>query len=92
MEGWRGRSSTLSYKEAITSKGKVPLENVKGPAEKGDRNNDKERDGTKPKENSSTKGKDEGDINEGARDKKQRGPFKPKEEITHRFVLNDPAL
>jgi len=55
-------------------------------------NNEKEIDGIRPKENVSTKDKEEEDKSQGSRDIKQKGPCRPKMEITPRLVLNDPAL
>ena len=85
MEGRRGGSSTPSYKDVIASIGKSALgKNVRGYVEEGKKNIEKEIDGTKTKENSSTKDKEE-DKSQG--DKKQKGPCKPKAEITARVVL-----
>jgi len=92
MERRRGVSSNPSYKEVVASKGKKPLENVRGTTEKGKRNTEEEIEGNKTKENNSKKDKEEEDKNQGTKDKKQKGPCKPKAEITPRVVLNDPAL
>jgi len=92
MEGHRGGSSTPSYTDVVASRGKTPLVNIKGFVEEGKKNNEKETDGTKIKENSSTKDKEEEDKSQGKRDKKQKGPCKPKTEITPRVVFKDPAL
>jgi len=61
MEGCRGGSSTPSYKEAITSIGKKPLENARGTIEEGKINMEEKIEGTKTKENNSTKDKEEED-------------------------------
>eukprot|EP00253_Pinus_taeda_P008870 PITA_08870 len=92
MEGRRGGSSTPSYKEAIASRGKKHLENVIGTAVEGNRNTEEEIEGTKTRENNNTKEKEEEEKNQGTKYKKQKGPCKPKAEITPRVVLNDPTL
>ena len=84
MEGCRGGSSTPSYKDAIASRGKSPLGNVRGSVEEEKRNNEKETDGARPKENGSTKDREEEDKSEGTRDNKQKGLC--------RVVLNNTAL
>ena len=38
------------------------------------------------------KDKEEEDKKQGAKNKAQKGPYKPKAEVTPRVVLNDPAL
>lgn len=53
---------------------------------------EEETEGTKSKKNNDTKDKEEEDKVHGPKDKKQKGPCKPKAEITPRVVLNDPAL
>jgi len=78
MEGVRGGSSTPSYKDTAASRGKTPIMNSKGFAKGRNRDNEKETNENKTKENSSTKDKEEEDKSQGARDKKQKGPCKPK--------------
>jgi len=92
MECSRGGSSTPSYKEVTTSRGKSPLGKVRGSGEEGGKNNEKELNGDRSKENSSTKDNEEEDKSQGTRDKYQNGPCRPKMEITSRVVLNDSAL
>jgi len=92
MEGHREGSSTPSYKDAVARKGKSPLGNVRGSVEEEKRNNKKETDGARPKENGSTKDKEEEDKSQGTTNNKQKGPWRPKMEITLRVVLNDLAL
>jgi len=84
MEGCKGGSSTPSYKDAIASRGKSPLGNVRGFVEEEKRNNEKETYGATPKENGSTKDREEEDKSQGTRDNKQKGLC--------RVVLNNPAL
>ena len=53
---------------------------------------EEEKEGTKTKKNNDTKDKEEEDKMQGSKDKKQKGPCKPKVEITPRLVLNDLSL
>lgn len=92
MEGCKGGSSTPSYKQVVASRGKKPLENDKGTSEEGKRNMEEELDGTKTRENNSTKDNEEEDKKQETKDKRKKGPCKPKAEITPRVVLNDLAL
>lgn len=70
MEGRRAGSSTPSYKEVVVNKGKKPLENARGTTEEGKRNMEQEIDGTKTRENNSTKDKEEEDKKQGTKDKR----------------------
>lgn len=92
MESGKGGSSTRSYKDAVSSRSISPTRNSKDGMNYRNRDNEKETDGTRTKENNSTKEKEEEYKNFGSRDKKQKGPCKPKAEITPQVILNDPAL
>lgn len=48
---------------------------------------EEEQEGIKSRENNSTKNKEQGE-----KTKAQKGPCKPKAEVTRRVVLNDPSL
>lgn len=73
MERNRGGSSTRSYKEATSGRGKSPLGKVRCSGEEEEKNNGKEAEGARSKENSSTKDKEEEDKIQETRDKKQKG-------------------
>ena len=92
IEGRRGGSSTPSYKEAIASRGKKPLEKARGTMEDGKRNMEEEIGEAMNKENNGTKDKEENDKKQGTIDKNQKGPCKPKAEITPRVILNNLEL
>ena len=92
MEGCKGGSSTPSYKQVVASWGKKPIECVRGPSESGKRNMEEDQDVTKPREDNNTKENEEEDKKQGAQNKAQKGPCKPKAVSTPRVVLNDPAL
>ena len=92
MEGRKGGISTPSYKHVVATRVKKPIENERGSSEEGKRNIEEEQDGTKLRENNSTKENEEEDKKQRTKDKAQKGPCKPKAEITPRVVLNDPAL
>jgi len=66
----------------VASRSKSPPGNSEDGMNYRNRDNEKETDGTRTKENSSTKDKEEEDKSLGSRDKKQKGPCKPKSEIT----------
>ena len=53
---------------------------------------EEDKDLTRPKEDNSTKENEEEDKKQGEKNKAQKGPCKPKAEVTPRVVLNDPAL
>ena len=53
---------------------------------------EEEQDYTKARENNNTKENEEEDKEQGTKNKAQKGPCKPKVEVTPRVVLNDPAL
>ena len=53
---------------------------------------EEDQEGNKSGENNITKEKEEKDKERGAKNKAQKGPCKPKAEVTPRVVLNDPAL
>ena len=92
MEGSKGGSSTASYKQDAASRGKKPIENVRGPAEEWKRSMEEEQEGNQSRENNNTKEKEEEDKEQGAKSKAPKGPCKPKAEVTPRVVLNDPTL
>ena len=92
MEGRRGGIATPSFKEAIANRGKKPLENARGTLEEGERNMQEETTETNNKVINGTKNKEVEDKKQGTKDKKQKGPCKPKAEITPKVVLNDPTL
>ena len=69
-----------------------PLENDSVTNKERKRNMEEEKEGTKTKKNNDTKDKEEEDKMQGYKDKKPKGPCKPKVEITPRVVLNDLAL
>lgn len=70
MEGGRGGSSAPSYKDVVASRSKSPMGNNKGCTNERNKDNKEEEDGTKTKENSCTKDKEEEDKSQGSRDKK----------------------
>ena len=76
----------------MASRGKKPIENDRGTSEEGKRNIVNALDGTKTRENDNTKDNEEEEKEQGKKDKAQKGPCKPKVEITPRVVLNDPTL
>lgn len=82
MENGRGGSSTPSYKDAVANGSKSPTGNSKNNMNYRIRDNEKEIEGTRTKENNITKDKKEEDKSLGSRDKKIKGPCKPKAEIT----------
>ena len=53
---------------------------------------EEDQDLIKSRENNSIKENEEEDKEQGAKNKAQKGPCKPKVEVTPRVVLNDPAL
>lgn len=63
MDGCRGGSSTPSYKEVVTNKGKKPLELGKINTKEGGKNREEETESIKAKENDDTKDKEENDKN-----------------------------
>jgi len=89
--GRGGGSSTPSYKKAVTSRGKKPMEEVRSDDE-GNESREEEKDEDKHRGNKRKKDKEENDKEKGAKTKAQKGPCKPKSEVTPRVVLNDPAL
>ena len=92
MDECRGGSSTPFYKEVVANKGKKPLESGRGNTKEGGKNKEEETENIKLKENDGIKDKEDNDKKQGTKDKKQKGPCKPKAEITPRVILNDPAL
>lgn len=92
MEGRREGRDTPSFKEAIASIGKKPLENARGTSEERERNMEEETTKINNKEINATKNKEVEDKKQGTKDKKQKGPCKPKAEFTPRVILNDPSL
>ena len=58
MEGCRGGSGYPSFKEAVASRGKKPLENARGTGERGKRNMEEETEETMSKEKNGTKDKE----------------------------------
>ena len=92
MKSGRVGSSAPSYKDVVANRSKSPTGNSEDGMNYKIRDNEKETDVTKKKENNNTKDKEEEDKIIGSRDKKQKGPYKPKLEITPRVILNDPAL
>lgn len=87
-----GGSPTPSYKEVVANRSKSPARTSKEDMNFKNRVNEKETDGTRTKEDSSIKDKEEEYKILGSRDRKQKGPYKPKAEITPRVILNDHAL
>lgn len=73
-------------------RGKKPIEYDRDPSEGRKRNSEEEQDGTKSRENKSTKENEEEHKEHGIKDKAQKEPCKPKATITPRLVLNDPTL
>jgi len=67
MESGRGGSSAPSYKDAVASRSKSPTGTSKGGMNYRNRVNEKETDGTRTKENSSTKDKEEEDKSLGSK-------------------------
>lgn len=92
MDGGRGGSFTPSYKEVVANKSKIPLDKGRGKAEEGRRSRDEETEGSKSEENDGTKDTEGNAKKQRTKDKNQRGPCKPKTEITPRVVLNNPVL
>lgn len=82
----------VSYKNIVANRSKSPTGSSKGCMNERNMDNEKETYGTRTKENSSTKDKEEEDKSLGSRDRKQKGPCKAKAKITPRVILNDPAL
>lgn len=92
MEARRGGSSTPSYKDVVTSRGKKPLENDSSTEEERRGIPNEKIGGTRTKKKKDAKDKEEEDKIQEAKDKKQKGPCKPKAEISPKVVLNDLAL
>jgi len=91
MESRKGGSSTPSYSQAVSSRGKKPLETVKGFLGEGKQNNrDTQEQNNSRKEARKEKGVEKN--NQNAETKKQNGLCKPKTSITPIVVLSDPAL
>ena len=88
----RGRSSTPSYSQEVSSRGKKPLEVEKGLSGGDIGNIDDEKEQNNKRGEEKVKEKEEKDKKHEAENKKQKGPCKPKAEVTPRVVLNDPAL
>lgn len=77
-----GGSPTPSYKEAVAKRSKSPVGTSKDDMNFKNRVNEKETDGTRTKEDNNTNDKEEEDKSLGSRDRKQKGPCKPKAKIT----------
>ena len=92
MEGRKGGSSSPSYRQAMASQGKKPLESIRDPSEEAKRSMEEEQDFTKSRKDNKTKENEEEDKKQGAKNKAHKGPCKPKADVTPRVVLNDPAL
>lgn len=92
MEARREGSSTPSYRKAVASRGKKPLETVRGPSGEGFRIIKEDWDSNTTKENNKNKENEQEEGEQGVNNKAQKGPCKPKAEVTPRVVLNDPAL
>jgi len=78
--------------EAMASRGKKPLESTKGTSGRGKETMEEEIIGGNIEGTNDTKDKEGEDKKQDTKEKKQRGPCKPKAKITPRVVLNDPAL
>ena len=77
----------------MAKKGKKPLEKVREIVEEERSNMEKEEVEDKIRENSNTRNKEEEDKKKHeTKETKQKGPCKPKAEITLRVILNDPTL
>ena len=92
MESGRGGSSVPSYRDVVASRNKSPIGNNRVCMNDRNRDKEKETDGTRTKENNNTKDKEEENKSLGSKDKKLKGPCKPKVETTPQAILNDPAL
>lgn len=92
MDGHKGGGSTPSYKHAVVSRGKKPMEKDRSPSKGRQRNSEEEQDGSKLRKNNRTKENEEEDKEQRTKDKAQKGPCKPKASVTPKVVLNDLAL
>lgn len=68
------------------------MEEVRSLANEGKESREDEQERVNDRENNSTKEKEDNDKETVAKTKAQKGPCKPKSEVTPRVVLNDPAL
>lgn len=92
IEGHKGGSSTPSYRQAVANRGKKPIEFVRRPSGEERRNMEEDQDLSKSREDNDTKENEEEDKKQGVENEVQKGPCKPKAEVTPRVVLNDPTL
>ena len=92
MDRGRGGRSTPSYREIVVNKGKTPLESGRGNTMVGGKNREEETESNTEKEKDGTKDKEENDKIQETKDRKQKGPCKPRAEITPRVILNNPEL
>jgi len=92
MKGGRGGGSTPSYKEALASRGKKPLENVRETGVAGKKFMEEGTEEPIEKDQYGIKYKEVEDKEQETKDKKHKGPCKPKTDITPRVILNNPAL
>ena len=92
MDGCKGGSSTPSYSEVVVNNSKTPPYSGRGNTMEGGKNREEETESNKEKENDGTKDKEENDKKQGTKDRIQKGPCKPKAEITPRVILNNPEL
>lgn len=91
MEGCKVGSSTPLYSQVVASRGKKPIETAGGPLGEGKRNIEEEHDLTNTREDNIIKENEEEDKKQETK-KMQKGPCKPKAEVTPRVVLNNPLL
>jgi len=86
MKGCIRGISTPSFKQAVVSKGKKPMENDKEPSKGKERSNEEEQEGTKAREHNEALENVEDIREKSTKDKAHMGPCKPKVAVIPRII------